>query len=69
MPTHDAPADAPDGSDAPDAFDSLDPAERERLLAAVPAGAIALAGLTVVLLLIGWFALYLFVYLPRGAAS
>lgn len=55
------------GGDPPDAFDSLDPAERERLLAAVPAGAVALAGLTVVLLLIGWFGLYFLVYLPRGS--
>ncbi len=43
----------------------LDP-ERQRLLAEVPKGTVAVAGAALLLLLVGWLALYLFVYLPRG---
>ncbi len=32
----------------------------------VPSGALALAGLSVGLLLLAWFLMYLFVFLPRG---
>jgi hypothetical protein len=42
---------------------------RENLEAALhetPKGAFALAGLTVGLLLIAWFLIYFFVFLPRG---
>ncbi len=35
----------------------------------VPRGALALAGLTVGLLLLGWFLIYAFVFLPRGMVS
>lgn len=35
-------------------------------LAQTPKGAFALAGLTVGLLLLGWLAIYLWVFLPRG---
>jgi len=31
-----------------------------------PKGAFALAGLTVGLLLVAWFAVYFFIFLPRG---
>ena len=34
-----------------------------------PRGAFALAGLTVGLLIVAWFAIYLFVFLPRGPVS
>jgi hypothetical protein len=40
-------------------------AEDERL-AAVPSGAMALAGLTVGLLLLAWLLIYAVVFLPRG---
>ncbi len=32
----------------------------------VPKGASALAGLTVLLLLVAWFAIYFLIFLPRG---
>ena len=32
----------------------------------VPKGALALSALTVGLLVVAWFAIYLFVFLPRG---
>jgi hypothetical protein len=48
----------------------LDPAEDpealSRALAEAPRGALALAALTVGLLILGWFFVYLFVFLPRG---
>lgn len=34
-----------------------------------PRGAFALAGLTVGLLMLAWWAIYLFVFLPRGAVG
>ena len=37
-----------------------------QLLDRVPAGAAALAGLAVFLLLLGWFFVYFLIYLPRG---
>ena len=46
-----------------------DDSEAERLEEAMqdtPSGAIALAGITVGLLIFFWFIVYLFVYLPRG---
>jgi hypothetical protein len=42
------------------------PEELDSVLADVPRGAMALAGLTVLLLLIAWFAIYFLVFLPRG---
>jgi predicted nucleic acid-binding protein len=48
-----------DGEEAP-------PAE---LLAQSPRGALALAGVTVGLLVLAWLAIYLFVFLPRGPVS
>lgn len=38
-----------------------------QLLAAVPMGAAWLAGTAVALLLLAWFLIWLFIYLPRGA--
>lgn len=48
---------------------SEEEAALEAALAEVPRGAAALAGIAVVLLLIGWFAIYLFVFLPRGSVG
>jgi hypothetical protein len=39
------------------------------ILAEVPKGSLALAALTVGLLLICWLAMYLFVFLPRGSVG
>lgn len=41
-------------------------AEVDRIAAAGPRGAIALAGTSVAVMLALWLAFYLFVYLPRG---
>ena len=46
--------------------DEPTPEELDSVLAQVPKGAMALAGLTVILLLVAWFAMYAFVFLPRG---
>jgi Cytochrome c oxidase subunit IIa family len=46
--------------------DEFDDASVERAMRQVPSGAAALAGLTVALLLVFWFVVYLVVYLPRG---
>ncbi len=44
-------------------------ADLERVMQEVPRGALALAALTVGLLLVGWFLIYLLVFLPRGMVS
>ena len=41
----------------------------ERALIETPRGAIAVAGTAVGLLLICWFAIYVFVFLPRGSVG
>jgi len=41
----------------------------ERIIAAGPSGAIALAGLTTLIVFALWFAFYFFVFLPRGTIS
>jgi hypothetical protein len=41
----------------------------ERIVAAGPSGAIALAGVTTVIVFAIWFAFYFFVFLPRGTIS
>lgn len=43
-----------------------DPELPPDVLEHVPSGALALAGLSVGLLLLAWFMMYLFVFLPRG---
>lgn len=40
--------------------------EMEAALTQVPRGALALAGTTIGLLMLAWFVIYLFVFLPRG---
>jgi hypothetical protein len=52
-----------------DDFDRQDPEILERVMREVPRGALALAGLTVGLLVLAWFAVYLFVFLPRGSVG
>lgn len=49
--------------------DGIDPNALEAALNEAPRGAIALAGTMVALLMICWFAIYLFVFLPRGQVS
>ena len=49
--------------------DGLGEEELRAALRQIPSGAFALAGLTVGLLMLAWFAIYLFVFLPRGAVG
>jgi hypothetical protein len=46
-----------------------DEAALEMAMREVPRGAIAVAGTAVALLMICWFAIYLFVFLPRGSVG
>jgi len=58
----------PDGLSGPIAEDD-DEAALEAALAEAPRGAIAVAGTAVALLMLCWFAMYLFVFLPRGSVG
>jgi asparagine N-glycosylation enzyme membrane subunit Stt3 len=49
--------------------DGLGKAEIAAALEQTPRGAFALAGLTVGLLMAAWVAIYVFVFLPRGAVG
>jgi hypothetical protein len=52
------------------AFDPDDDLEAlEEALKEAPRGAIAVAGTAVILLMLCWFAMYLFVFLPRGTVG
>ena len=69
---HMAVQDEASGANSPNPFsarDDIDPAALERVMAEVPRGALALAGIAVLLLLIGWFGLYILVFLPRGSVG
>ena len=46
--------------------DAFDDAALERVMREVPRGALAISGLTVGLLLVAWFLMYAYVFLPRG---
>lgn len=46
-----------------------DEAALERVMGEVPRGALALAALTVGLLVVVWFLFYAFVFLPRGTVG
>ena len=46
--------------------DGLDEAQLDRALGLVPRGAMALAGLTVGLLMLAWLAIYFLIFLRRG---
>jgi amino acid transporter len=46
--------------------EAADQQQLEEALRDVPKGALALAGLTVGLLVLAWLAMYVFVFLPRG---
>jgi hypothetical protein len=45
---------------------AFDDAALERVMREVPRGALALSALTVGLLLLAWFLMYAYVFLPRG---
>ena len=63
MPSSDSPRADPARFDA---IDDIDDAALERVMDEVPRGALALAGLTVGLLMLAWFVIYAYVFLPRG---
>ena len=44
-------------------------ARLEAALEEVPRGAAAIAAVAVLLLMVGWFALYILVFLPRGSVG
>jgi hypothetical protein len=52
-----------------DTDDGLSQEAVEAALKQTPKGAFALAGITVGLLIAGWLAIYLFVFLPRGSVG
>ena len=56
----------PDNPMQPGVPDAQDQAALDLALRKVPTGAVALAGLTVFLLLVFWFVVYLMAFLPRG---
>jgi hypothetical protein len=49
-----------------DLIDDIDDAALERVMEHVPRGALALSALTVALLMLAWFLIYAYVFLPRG---
>jgi hypothetical protein len=53
--------------EAPEDDDDL--AALEEALKETPRGAIAVAGVAVILLMLCWLAIYLFVFLPRGTVG
>jgi hypothetical protein len=53
----------------PETGDGLSEETVEAALKETPRGALALAGITVGLLVAGWLAIYLFVFLPRGSVG
>ncbi|MBV8590670.1 MAG: hypothetical protein JO212_11565 [Acetobacteraceae bacterium] len=55
------PVDPPERDDLP-----LDPELAARTLGPVPAGALALAGIAIALLIAGWLFVYLGFFVPRG---
>lgn len=49
--------------------DDIDPAALDRVMAEVPKGALALAAIAVVLMMLSWLAIYILVFLPRGSVG
>ena len=61
------PADQPSAADNPsEAADPIDEAALAEAMRVVPLGAGVLAGAAVALLVIGYLAIYLLIFLPRG---
>jgi hypothetical protein len=65
-----AAVDQPSAADASsEAADNVDEAALARVMRVVPLGAAVLAGTAVALLVIGYLAIYLLIFLPRGAVG
>ena len=56
-------------NDTPSAATHDEAAALEAALEQTPRGAVVVAGIAVILLLIGWFFVYLFIFLPRGSVG
>jgi hypothetical protein len=56
----------PPAADSPEMADDVDEAALARVMRVVPLGAGVLAGSAVALLVLGYLAVYFFVFLPRG---
>jgi len=64
------PTDQPSVADDPlEIIDQVDEAALAEVMRVVPLGAGVLAGATVALLVIGYLAIYLLVFLPRGTVG
>lgn len=50
-------------------FDADEEAALERAMVEAPRGTIAVAGTAVLLLMLGWFFVYIFIFLPRGSVG
>ena len=62
--------DQPSAADAPsEVADEVDQAALAQVMRVVPLGAAVLAGTTVALLVIGYLAIYLLIFLPRGVVG
>jgi hypothetical protein len=62
--------DQPSAADAPsEAADNVDETALAQVMRVVPLGAAVLAGTAVALLVIGYLAIYLLIFLPRGAVG
>jgi hypothetical protein len=63
-------ADQPSAADVPsEVADHVDEAALAQVMRVVPLGAAVLAGTTVALLVIGYLAIYLLIFLARGAVG
>jgi hypothetical protein len=63
-------ADDPSTAEVPsEAADEVDEAALAQVMRVVPLGAAVLAGTTVALLVIGYLAIYLLIFLPRGVVG
>jgi len=63
-------ANQPSAAHAPsDVSDQVDEAALTQVMRVVPLGAGVVAGLTVALLVIGYLAIYLLIFLPRGGVG
>jgi hypothetical protein len=59
----------PAADDPSEAADQVDEAALAQVMRVVPLGAAVLAGTAVALLVIGYLAIYLLIFLPRGAVG
>jgi hypothetical protein len=57
------------GASPPEGDDGLSREALDRAMSEVPKGALALAGLTVGLLMVAYFLIYFLVFLPRGTVG